>query len=97
MKMWVSGMDCRMRLTGALAGALQQSENCRALERAWVARECKCWAPERAPGARLSKPAVGSKFKWSPKWCCSGADYFKICENDILRIRNLGLKIGALV
>ena len=30
------------------------------------------------------------------KWWCSGAEYFNICENDLLMIRNLGLKIGSL-
>ena len=49
------------------------------------------------------KPAVDSdisKIKVSGtakaiKWWCSGAEYVKICENDMFRIGNLGLKMGV--
>ena len=44
-------------------------------------RAFELWAFENY-GLRNGKPC---------KWWCSGAEYFKICEND----RNLGLKMGV--
>ena len=90
-------------LQAAIPGAPRQSEKCTSPERARVARAWKCGAPERAREARLSKSAVGSEMSKimvsgtakTVKWWCSGAEYFKICENDMLRNGNLGLKMGV--
>ena len=72
----------------------------------WLGRVAawKCGAPERARGARVNKPAVGSEISKivisgtakTVKWWSSWAEYFKICENDMLPIGNSGLKMGSL-
>ena len=50
----------------------------------WNSRKCwKLWSPERQNPPK--------NFKW---WC-SGMDFFVICENDLLRNGNSGLKMGV--
>ena len=84
------GRICLVLWPAANPGAPRQSEKCR--------------APEWARRARLRKPAVGSKIskimisgtaKIVKRWC-SGADYFKICENDMLRIGKFRAENGGL-
>ena len=69
-----------------------------------MARAWKCGAPDWARAARLSKPAVGSEISKimvsgmakTVKWRCSGAQYFKICEIDMLRERKFKAENGCL-
>ena len=44
----------------------------------------KLWSPERQ-----------NPQKKNVKWSCSGTDFFEICEDDMLRNGNSGLKMGV--
>ena len=71
-KLGVSGSDCRTRLAGTLAGC----NGLAAVNRPWA-------ATERLEGKETLKMMVSGAAK-TLKWRCSEADFFVICQNDML-------------
>ena len=105
-----AALSVKMRVSGpSLSRVERENAGLRTeLEPCWA---WKCGSPELPGCIWLALwPAVGgyerveikdilkmmvSGTAKNVKWWCSGPDFLVICENDMLRNRNLGLKMGV--